>query len=737
MNLTLSQQQADQYLTEGKYGEAINLYEQAIEVDPKNQSYYWYLGLFLLLQDREMEAQATWMTALAEVEVENIEIYISELVEILEKEAIRQTSLSNYKYAWVIHSHIREIAPDNINNLLYLIDLSIQLEIYTGQEISELRILELLQPEVVNKINQDLLFHVLRKILVYAPHVPLSLEFISTCLPYVKNIAELANVIVGIAYNMQYLVSRQDVAIALCETCLKVLPENFEILLALTAFYTDIEMYQKSIEYGKNLYAIPDNPIYTKVYVNHLIIRAMMLAGGYEEELAVLFTRHKFLLEGLTQEIDIQKINAANLIRLYSTTFFFPYLQDLPAENLRFRCQVSEFCQTNIQAIHPTAVQIYTERNRAKKINYVKKSRLRIGYLSHCLRKHSVGWLSMCLFKYHNHEQFEIFTYLLAAEQKQDDLLEWYVQKSDKAHKYDLKGFEVAEQISEDQIDILIDLDSLTLSSACEIMAMKSAPIQATWLGWDAPGMSAIDYFIADPYVLPENAQDYYQEKIWRLPETYIAVEGFEVDVPNLHRQDIDIPSDAVIYFTAQKGPKYNRHMTKLQMQILREVPNSYFLIKGFSQEEKFRQFFVEIAEANGLPIERLRFIPQSESEQIHRANLQIADVVLDTYPYNGATTTMETLWMCIPMVTRVGEQFVARNSYTMMINAGITEGIAWTDEEYVEWGIKLGRNENLRQEIYWKLRKNRQTAPLWNAQQFTQNMENAYQQMWEKYLRS
>jgi len=87
---------------------------------------------------------------------------------------------------------------------------------------------------------------------------------------------------------------------------------------------------------------------------------------------------------------------------------------------------------------------------------------------------------------------------------------------------------------------------------------------------------------------------------------------------------------------------------------------------------------------------------------------LQIADVVLDTSPYNGATTTLETLWMEIPLVTRVGEQFAARNSYTFMMNAGITEGIAWSDEEYIEWGIKLGTDENLRKEISWKLRRSK-----------------------------
>ncbi|HEY9812499.1 MAG TPA: O-linked N-acetylglucosamine transferase, SPINDLY family protein, partial [Candidatus Sericytochromatia bacterium] len=169
--------------------------------------------------------------------------------------------------------------------------------------------------------------------------------------------------------------------------------------------------------------------------------------------------------------------------------------------------------------------------------------------------------------------------------------------------------------------------------------------------------------------------------------------------------------------------------------QIIKAVPNSYFLIKGLADQESLKNFFIEIAELEGVNADRLRFLPLVGSEEVHRANLGIADVVLDTYPYNGATTTMETLWMCIPLVTRVGQQFAARNSYTMMMNAGISEGIAWTDEEYVEWGIRLGKDAVLRQQISWKLRQSRQTAPLWNGKQFTREMEKAYEQMWQIYI--
>ncbi|NET50438.1 MAG: O-linked N-acetylglucosamine transferase, SPINDLY family protein, partial [Merismopedia sp. SIO2A8] len=309
-----------------------------------------------------------------------------------------------------------------------------------------------------------------------------------------------------------------------------------------------------------------------------------------------------------------------------------------------------------------------------------------------------------------------------------------YIREFSKSRIVGRDALEIAQQIHDDGVDILIDLDSLTLDITCRVMLLKPAPIQATWLGWDASGIPTIDYFITDPYVLPEDAQDYYQEKIWRLPQTYLAVDGFEIEAPTLRREHLNIPKNAIIYFSAQRSFKRHPDTIRLQMKVLKAVPNSYFLLKGNPNEEAPEEFFRQIAEAEGVSLDRLRFLPWTATEAEHRANIAIADVVLDTFPYNGATTTMETLWMGIPLVTKVGQQFAARNSYTMMINAGIEEGIAWSDEEYVEWGVRLGIDERLRQQVHWKLMRSRHTAPLWNAKQFTREMESAYEQMWAMY---
>ncbi|GGA40178.1 hypothetical protein CYANOKiyG1_58390 [Okeania sp. KiyG1] len=511
-------------------------------------------------------------------------------------------------------------------------------------------------------------------------------------------------------------------------------PEHLEVLRNLGQFYVDTTNFPPGIEYAKKCYSIAEK-LSDKIFDNHMIIRGMMYAGGCNEEVKELIDRQESLLESFIKESPINLGTSISLMRLYNSSFFFPYVQDSPVTNVRLRHQVAKVCQANMEDSHKEEVKKYRQRLSTLQGTKSLGKPLKIGYVSHCLKRHSVGWIARWLFEYHDRDKFEIYAYLVAAKNRNDPLQQWYVNKVNKAYKYGIIGAEITEQIYEDEIDILIDLDSSTLTNTCGIMALKPAPIQVTWLGWDASGIPTVDYYIADPYVLPDDAQDYYSEKIWRLPQTYVAVNGFEVGVPSIRREDLNIPSDAVIYFSIQKGPKYNPQMLRLQMKILQDVPNSYFLIKGFGNEDFLNESIIDVAEKEGIDRKRLKFTDRVPFEEIHRANLGIADVVLDTYPYNGATTTLETLWMCIPMVTRVGEQFAARNSYTMMINAGITEGIAWSDEEYVEWGIRLGKDENLRQQISWKLRKSRQTAPLWNARQFTLEMEKAYQQMWEKYI--
>ncbi|MEB3181350.1 MAG: O-linked N-acetylglucosamine transferase, SPINDLY family protein [Nostocaceae cyanobacterium] len=741
-NTTNLLQQAYQSLLQGDYYKAASLYEQAITAEPEIKSHYWYLGLVLLLQGQAEEAQTTWLMVIMEGDPEQVDEWNIELIQVLQTEAQRREEIEDNSTAWVIRQQIRELQPTGLENILPLLYLAIDLETLTGDELDDWGVIELLKAEPSLEVDAEWLLQLLDDVIDNAPLHPATVEFAEACLPYIKNLPHVLNVLLFSAIKIVAGTQEYKQAAKFAELCLQINDSHPELLRHLASFYQNTANCDKGIEMAQRCYEICQTTA-DKAFANHLILRGLMYTGGRWEESCLVMQQQKSLLEALFAQKPTQ-LYSAEVMRLYCCTYFFPYFQDKPQENRQLINQIAEICQTNVNIYAQENVEKYRQRSQAPLIKDSSPKPLKIGYVSQSLRRHSVGWLARWLIQHHNREEFQIYGYFVGAKsyqvggsnQSTDTLREWYFDNVDKANKLGVDTIEIAEQIYADEIDILVDLDSLTLDTTCEVIAFKSAPIQVSWLAWDASGIPTIDYFIADPYVLPESAQDYYTEKIWRLPQTYIAIDGFEVGVPTLRRSDIDIPADAVVYLSAQSGYKRHPDTARLQMQIIKAVPNSYFLIKGSSEQESTQNFFKQIAEEEGVAVERLRFLPNVPAESIHRANLAIADVVLDTYPYNGATTTLETLWMCVPLVTRVGEQFAARNSYTMMMNAGITEGIAWTDEEYLEWGIRLGKDEALRQQISWKLRQSRQTAPLWNAKQFTCEMEKAYQQMWQRWQR-
>ena len=728
------QVQAYECVVQGDYYKAASLYEQVIEVEPDVKSHYWYLGLILLLQGKEVEAQTTWALVMMEGEPEQVEIWCDELTKVLEVEAQRRLAQVDNSTAYLLRQHIREIQPADINNLLCLIEIAIELETFTGEDLACWGIIELLNSQELEAIDIDLLMQTLQQILDYDSIHDSSLEFAQVCSPYLEHSYKYFAVILVAAINLAYSQGQAVQAIKFAKICCQINAEDRELLRHLTSFYEKSGDYTQAIETAKKCYSLLENEtVAGRVYGNHLLLKTLINAGGYWKETERILQRQESLLHSLIEQQPVLN-DGAEISRVLLSTFFFPYFQDCPQAYRKIQNQVAALCQENLQNYAEEA-QWYQQRHQLPQKTENSSKRLKIGYISHCFRQHSVGWLARWLFEYHNRDRFDLHGYLVSSQQKGDPLQEWYASQFETVHRMGTETQEIAEQIYQDEIDILIDLDSLTLDISCEVMALKPAKIQATWLGWDASGIPAIDYFIADPYVLPDDADNYYSEKIWRLPQTYIAVDGFEVGIPTLRREDLNIPNDAIVYLSAQSGCKRHPDTVRLQMKVLKDVSNSYLLIKGLAQEEAIQSFFNEIADQEGVDSDRLRFLPMVSLEAIHRANLGIADVVLDTFPYNGATTTLETLWMGIPLVTKVGEQFAARNSYTMMMNAGITEGIAWTDEEYIEWGIRLGKDAKLRQEISWKLRQSRQTAPLWNGKQFTREMEKAYEQMWVNYI--
>jgi predicted O-linked N-acetylglucosamine transferase (SPINDLY family) len=701
-------------------------YELAILADETIIHNYWYLGISYLLSGREEDAQAAWFIPLSTANSSEIDTLTNELLAVLCHVANICNQATDFESAWLLRQHLWLVAPDRLDNILELIVLVGKLDQLTSEVLIEWKVIDRLELVIVGSVDEDLLERVVTTLMDL--HTELSIKIIRRCLELTES---KRDVITTNSTSMAFKLFHQDnifpFAVKLAEACNSVRPDTLGTLQILIDFYVAIGSYALAIETAEQYYRLAPG-IVERLCGLYSIQKVHFTAGNWDRANEILDLHHQVLAEII--QISPQNLSYWHNQVMLISSFFLPYTEDNPRINKAFQNQLATIYQQNILLSN---VDVQLGKLKLQK----KTDCLRIGYIGSTFKMHSVGWLSRWLIHHHDRDSFQIFTYCVSTSREDKFNHQWFRDQADVTYYFEGHPQEIVAQIKADEIDILIDLDSLTFDSTCFVMACKPAPVQIAWLGWDSTGIPAIDYFIADPYVLPEDAQDYYQEKIWRLPHTYLAVDGFEVSVPTLRREDLDIPADAIVYLSSQSGYKRHPDSIRCQMQIIKAVPNSYFLIKGRSDPETIQNFFGKLADEVGISLDRLRFLDRDIDEPTHRANLSIADVVLDTFPYNGATTTLETLWMGIPIVTRVGKQFAARNSYTFMLNAGIEEGIAWNEQEYIDWGIKLGLDRELRNKIQGKLRSGQTTAPVWNAQQFTLDIEQAYRQMWAKYQES
>jgi predicted O-linked N-acetylglucosamine transferase (SPINDLY family) len=680
----------------------------------------WQLGLAHLLQGQDLEAESCWARRDASAESK------ADFFDYLDRTSQQRYHDADWVTTRIICHRLRVLSPQHLPTLLRSIVASGELGEFKVDLLSEWQVLAALASATELGVDRELIQKAIFKILETGrlESIPTVLRIIELAGLYQQDLIQsivnyaptIGNVYGAKEFILRVLVALEPIAIS-----------KTSLLQNICQYSSNLGLHQQAIDAGRRFYDLcidRDLDLSYQISSNFYLLRAMLTAGNWQEARKII-ERQAELFDRATTERP-EKMELAAVMWPVQATMFLPYLSDRAQENRIVHNEIAKICTERV-SLAPIQVEPISLEKPA--------GILRIGYVAMSFNNHSVGSLCRWLWKYHNHEKFQIFTYAIAQDPQNRVYQEFFEAGSNASYCMAPDPSRIVAQIKADEIDILIDLDSLTLDVTCQVMAAKPAPVQVTWLGWDASGIPTIDYYIADDLVLPENAEEYYQEKIWRMPGSYLAVDGFDVGIPTLKRADLDIPDDAIIYWSGQAGFKRHPDTIRLQLEIIKRVPNSFLLIKGRTDRQIITELFGSIAAEIGVNSDRLRFINEAKYEEIHRANLGIADVVLDTFPYNGATTTLETLWMGIPLVTKVGEQFSARNSYTFMKHAGLDEGIAWSDEEYLNWGVQLGLDPDLRAQIKTKLKSARHTSDLWNGEKFTRQMEDTYQQMWERHL--
>ncbi len=291
----------------------------------------------------------------------------------------------------------------------------------------------------------------------------------------------------------------------------------------------------------------------------------------------------------------------------------------------------------------------------------------------------------------------------------------------------------LARQIREDGIDILFDLSGHTAHNRLPVFAWKPAPVQVTWLGYLATtGVAAMDYLIADPWTLPETEAIHFTEKIWRLPETYLCFTPPDADV-----QVAPLPALANGYITFgcfNNLTKVNDAVVALWARVLVSVPNSRLFLKTKQlNEAAVRQSVAEQFAVYGIGVERLilkGLVPRAE----YLAPYHRVDIALDPFPYPGITTSVEGLWMGVPLLTLAGDSFLSRQGIGLLMNAGLPEWIAADADDYVARAVSHAGDLQGLAALRNGLRQQVLASPIFDAPRFVRHFEAALRGMWAQW---
>jgi protein O-GlcNAc transferase len=361
--------------------------------------------------------------------------------------------------------------------------------------------------------------------------------------------------------------------------------------------------------------------------------------------------------------------------------------------------------------------------------------RLRIGYVSADFRNHPVGIFIEQVLAHHDKDCFEIFCY--SNHGISDDLTERLRSYADHWRNVLAQPDEaLAQRIRRDGIDILVDLAGHTGGNRLLTFALKPAPVQVTWMSYIATtGLKAIDYIIANRYIIPPQDDCYYVERVVRLPHSFLcfAPPRFPLEVSPLPA----LSTAEITFGCFNNAAKLTLEVIAVWAKILRALPRSRLFLKsgGFNDEEMkthFRNLFV----ANGVRNEQLEFAGRSPRNE-YLAAYHAVDIGLDPFPYNGGTTTVEALWMGVPVVTLRGDRFVSRMGESIMMNLGMEECVTDSEEAYVARAIALASDLPRLAAMRNGLRERLVNSPLCDGPGFTRDLEAAYRRMWEDWCRT
>lgn len=394
------------------------------------------------------------------------------------------------------------------------------------------------------------------------------------------------------------------------------------------------------------------------------------------------------------------------------------------------------FSQDEILAEHRRYGHLQAQPVRRPRPQESWPRRLRVGYVSPDFRAHVVSNFMLPIIARHDRERFEAFCYFNHddADQVTDAFRELADRWRDCTHK---AADEVADIVREDGIDILVDLAGHSRDSSLPVFALRPAPVQMTYLGYpNTTGLRAVDFRITDAIADPPGDADrHHVERLLRLPKTFLCYR------PGPHLDVAPLPAaraGRVTFGCFNNILKLSPPFFDAAVRILNEVPTARLLLKNKalghrSVEAEVRARFV----AAGIDASRVVLSAWEARVEQHLKVYDQVDIALDSFPYNGTTTTCEALWMGVPVVTFRGDRHAARVGASLLHTVGLDELIGETVDDYVAIATSLASELGRLADLRAGLRERMRASPLMDEKGFVRDLEACFLDVWEEHLKA
>jgi protein O-GlcNAc transferase len=395
----------------------------------------------------------------------------------------------------------------------------------------------------------------------------------------------------------------------------------------------------------------------------------------------------------------------------------FPFLGFSDDKALQLKCAQNAIAEMGLAPTLPWGGPRYAH------------DRIRLAYISSDFCQHPVPLLIARLIESHDRSRFEV----LGVSTGLGDNSPIHARIENAFNRFfDVQGqppARVGHLLRGEEVDILVDLTGHTEGDHFEILNMRPCPIQVNYLGYPGTsGAASLDYILADATVAPTEHRDFFSEKIVQLPDCYVPT-SYGALLPTPSRAEAGLPPEGFVFCSFNNSWKITRSLFEVWMRLLQAVPGSVLWL--LEANTGFRDTLCREAQAHGIAPNRLVFASRAAPDR-HLARQPLADLVLDTSPYNGHMTTSDALWAGVPLVTCAGTAFAGRVAMSQLAAIGLAELVTHSLADYEALALKLAQDPARLAAARAKLARNRYRTPLFDIPRLVQNVERAFAAMLE-----